>query len=149
MLNRTFAALTAATLLAAPTLAFGQATGDAAEGEGVFRQCQACHVVVNEAGDTLAGRNAQVGPNLYGVANRQAGVVEDYRGYSDAMVEAGEAGLVWDEEEFVAYLADPTGYLREYLDNNRARGNMAYRVRSEDDAINVYAYLASLAEGES
>jgi len=127
--------------------AFAQDTmpsGDPAAGEAVFNQCQTCHVVVNEAGETLAGRNARTGPNLYGIAGRTAGTVEDFR-YSSSMVEAGEAGLVWDEENFVAYVLDPTGFLRAYLDDNRARGQMAFRVRSEDDAANLYAYLASLA----
>lgn len=119
-------------------------SGDPAAGEAVFNQCQTCHVVVNEAGETLAGRNARTGPNLYGIAGRVAGAIEDFR-YSDSIAEAGEAGLVWDEESFVSYVQDPTGFLREYLDDNRARGQMAFRVRSEDDAKNLYAYLASLA----
>ena len=123
--------------------------GDAAAGEAAFRQCQTCHVVVNEAGETLAGRNAQTGPNLFGVAGRQAGTQEF--NYSDAMVEAGEAGLTWDEESFVAYVQDPTGYLREYLDDPRARGKMTYRVRSEEDAHDLYAYLSQFGSegGES
>jgi len=119
-------------------------SGDPAAGEKLFNQCQTCHVVVNDDGETLAGRNARTGPNLYGVAGRPAGSVEDFR-YSSSMTEAGEAGLVWNEEDFVAYVMDPTGFLRAYLDDNRARGQMAFRVRSEDDAANLYAYLASLA----
>lgn len=143
----------AAGLLAGPAIAqMAEPTGDPAAGEAAFNQCQTCHVVVDGEGETLAGRNARTGPNLYGIAGRQAGIVEDFR-YSDAMVEAGEAGLNWDEESFVAYSQDPTGYLREFLDDNRARGKMAYKVRSEEDAANLYAYLYSLApptdEGES
>jgi cytochrome c len=123
------------------------ASGDPAAGESVFNQCQTCHVVVNDEGETLAGRNARTGPNLYEVAGRVAGTVEDFR-YSGSMTEAGEAGLVWNEENFVAYVLDPTGFLRGYLDDNRARGQMAFRVRSEDDAKNLYAYLASLAPAD-
>jgi cytochrome c len=121
-------------------------SGDAGAGEDVFRQCQTCHVVENEAGEVLAGRNAKTGPNLYGVVGRQAGVVEGFN-YGDDLVEAGEQGLSWNEEELSAYLQDPTGYLREVLDDSRARGKMSYRVRSEEDALNVIAYLHSLAEG--
>ncbi|MEM1064325.1 MAG: cytochrome C [Pseudomonadota bacterium] len=144
----------AITLLgAAPAFAEGHASGDAAAGEQAFSQCQTCHVVVDAEGNTLAGRNARTGPNLYAVSGKQAGIVEGFR-YSDSIVEAGEAGLVWDEENFVAYVQDPTGFLREYLDDNRARGKMAYKVREEADAVNLYAYLASLApiegaEGEA
>ena len=60
----------AATLLSAP-MAMADAhaaSGDAAAGERLFNQCVACNVVQNEAGDTLAGRNARIGPNLYDIA---------------------------------------------------------------------------------
>jgi cytochrome c len=77
------------------------------------------------------------------VAGRSAGSIEDFR-YSGAMTEAGEAGLVWDEESFIAYVQDPTGYLQEYLDDGSARGNMAYKVRNAEDAADLYAYLSSL-----
>jgi len=150
---RTTATLLAAAALAAPAFADSTASGDAAAGEEAFSQCQTCHVVVDPDGNTLAGRNARTGPNLYGVVGRQAGVVEDFR-YGDAIVEAGENGLVWTEETMVAYLQDPTGYLREVLDNRRARGKMSYRVRSEEDAVNLYAFLAQfgaveMEEGEA
>lgn len=135
-------------VLAAAPLAAQEASGDAAAGESVFRQCQSCHVVTNEAGETLAGRNAKTGPNLYGVAGRAAGSVGDF-GYSDAMVAAGEKGLVWDEASFSAYVQDPTGFLREYLDDNGARGAMSFKIRKEEDAVNVYAYIASLGGGGS
>lgn len=139
-----FTAAAIAVLGAAPAFA----EGDAAEGESAFRQCQSCHVVVNDAGETLAGRNAKTGPNLYQVSGRQAGSVEGFR-YSDSLVEAGEAGLTWDEDTFVEYVQDPTGFLREYLDESRARGNMSYKVRKEEDAHNLYAYLVSLGDGGS
>jgi cytochrome c len=138
--------LLAAMAFSAP--AFAQdASGDAAAGEDAFSQCQTCHVVFHD-GETLAGRGQpnRAAPNLYGMVGRQAGT-EDFR-YSDSMVEAGEAGLMWTEEEFVAYVQDPTGYLREYLDDNRARGKMSYRVRSEEDAVNLYAYLAQFGAME-
>jgi cytochrome c len=52
---------------------------------------------------------------------------------------------MWTEENFVGYVQDPTGWLREKLDNRRARGKMAYQVRAEEDAINLYAYLATFS----
>lgn len=142
---KTLATFTAATLLAAPAFAEGHASGDAEAGAEAFnRQCVACHVVVNEAGETLAGRNARTGPNLYGVVNRTLGTVEDFK-YGDAMVDAGaELGLTWTEENFVGYVQDPTPWLREALDDRRARGKMAFKVREEEDAINIFAYLASI-----
>ena len=143
-MSRKFVLAAAATLLSAP-MAFAQdATGDAAAGEAAFRQCVACHVVVNEAGDTLAGRNARTGPNLYGIAGAVIGHVEDFR-YSPGLTALNEAGIVWEEENFVAYVQDPTSYIREATGDSGARGAMAFRVRSEEDARNLYAYLVSLA----
>ncbi|WP_320414782.1 c-type cytochrome [Palleronia sp. THAF1] len=138
--------IAAMALFAAPAFAESHVSGDAAAGESVFNQCQACHVVTNDEGETLAGRAGRTGPNLYGIEGRTAGTVEDFR-YSSSMVEAGEAGLAWNEEDFAAYTQDPTGFLREYLDDSGARGKMAFKLRSEDDAKNVYAYIVSLGGG--
>ena len=138
-------------VLSAPAFADGHAAtvGDAAAGEEQFnRQCVACHVIADANGEVLAGRNARTGPNLYGLAGRTMGSVEDFR-YSDALIELGEAETVWTEESFVGYVQDPTGWLRETLDNRRARGKMAYQVRQEEQAFDLYAYLATFeAEAE-
>lgn len=143
-MSRKFAFATAAMLFSAPmAMADGHITGDAAAGEAAFRQCIACHVVVNEAGDTLAGRNGRQGPNLYAVSGRAIGGVEDFR-YSPGLVALNEMGMEWDQESFVAYVQDPTGYLREAAGDNSLRGAMSFRVRSAEDAENLYAYLASL-----
>ena len=140
----------AAALLAAPAFADGHAaTGDADAGEAQFnRQCVACHIVADADGEVLAGRNARTGPNLYGIAGGQLGVVEDFR-YGDSIVELGDAAQVWTEEAFVGYVQDPTGWLRETLDNNRARGKMAYRVRDPQEAADIYAYLATFGAEEA
>ncbi len=128
------------TVLAAPAFA----EGDVAAGEEQFaRQCTSCHVVSNADGEVLAGRNAKTGPNLYGVAGQAIGSVEGFR-YSDGLVAAGEADMVWEEESFVGYVQDPTGWLREATDDKRARGRMAYKVRDEQQAVDMYAYLLSL-----
>ena len=131
-------------LLSAP--AFAQvAAGDAAAGEEVFgRNCVACHVVENEAGEVLAGRNARTGPNLYGIPGRVPGTYPDFE-YGDSVIAFGATGAVWDEAHFVGYVQDPTGYLREQLEDRRARGKMAFQLRNEEDALNVYAYIVSLS----
>ncbi len=144
-LSKLAASAALASLFALPAMA-QDATGDAAAGEEAFSQCVSCHVVVDEAGETLAGRNARTGPNLYGAPGAPVGRVEDFR-YGDGIIEANEKGLTWTEENFVAYVQDPTGWLREATENNRARGKMSYRVRDEGDAVNLYAYLASLSGG--
>ena len=136
-------ALIAAALLPAAALAEGHATGDIAAGKKAFRQCVSCHVVRDQDGETLAGRNAKTGPNLYAIAARPYGAVEGFR-YSKPMKAAGEAGNVWTEGSFVAYVQDPTGHLREVLDDPKARGKMSYKVRKEADAVNLWAYIVSL-----
>jgi cytochrome c len=119
------------------------AAGDAAAGEAQFRQCQSCHIVQNEAGETLAGRAGRTGPNLYGVIGRQAGSVEGFR-YGPDIVAAGEQGLVWDETNIVAYLQDPTGFLREFTGDNSARSRMSYRMRN--GAEDMAAFLATFSQ---
>lgn len=142
-----FAAATCAlAFAAAPALADGHASGDAEAGGAAFnKQCVSCHVVMNEAGETLAGRKAKTGPNLYGIPGAQAGAVEGFR-YGKDIVKAGaEQGMVWDEATFVGYVQNPTGYLREFTGNKKARAKMSFKVRKEEDAKNIYAYLVSLS----
>jgi cytochrome c len=145
-MSRKFVLAAAATLLSAP-MAFAQdATGDAAAGEAAFRQCVACHVVVNDAGEVLAGRpNIRTGPNLYGVAGETFGDIEDFR-WSPGLQALNEAGVMITEETFAAYIQDPTGFIREQTGDSSLRGAMAaQRMRGDTDAIDLYAYLASLA----
>ncbi len=145
---KTLTLAAALALLSAPAFAESHVvapTGDAAAGEAQFaRQCVACHVVVNDAGETLAGRNAHVGPNLFKVAHRVLGSYPDFD-YGDSLVTLGERGEAWNEEMFVGYVQDPTGWLRETLEDRRARGKMAFQVRDEQQARDIYAYLDSLA----
>lgn len=136
--------VTAAVLALTALPVMAQEVGDIEEGKQAFNQCQTCHVVQNEAGEILAGRNAKAGPNLYGVFGRQAGTYPGFR-YGDDLVAAGEAGLVWDEASFVAYTKNPSEFLKEFLGDPRARGMMQFRVRDEADAYDLYAFIASLS----
>lgn len=140
MFKSSFAAALA--VVAAPAFA----EGDAAAGESAFqRQCVSCHVVADADGNVLAGRNARTGPNLYNLVARGIGTADGFD-YGDSIVEFGATGATWTEEHFVGYVMNPTGYLREVLDNRRARAKMAFQVRSAEDAANIYAYLAGFAE---
>lgn len=121
------------------------AEGDAAAGEREFNKCKACHMI--ESADETIVRGGRVGPNLYGIAGRTAGAVEDFR-YSDLLIAAGEQGLAWDEESFVAYVQDPTPWLQDYTGES-GRGKMTYKVRSAEDAADLWAYLESLAPADS
>ncbi|MGM9401217.1 c-type cytochrome [Aliiroseovarius sp. KMU-71] len=75
-----------------------------AKGEKVFKKCKACHKV----GD---GAKNGTGPILTGVYGRAAGTVDGFK-YSKPMLAAAEGGLVWDEAELAAYLANPKKYMK-------------------------------------
>lgn len=131
---------------AAPAFADGHASGDAGAGEQQFnRQCVACHVVQDPSGEILAGRNAKVGPNLFGVTGRTAGTVAGFR-YGDGMIALGEAGGIWTEDNFAGFVQNPSNWLRETLEDRRARTKMAYRVRNAGHATDIYAFLATFGD---
>ena len=123
-------------LLAVPAFA----EGDAAKGEKEFNKCKSCHMVVAEDGTEIV-KGGKTGPNLWGIVGRTAGTYPDFR-YGDDIVAAGEKGLVWDEANFVAYVADPRAYLREYLGDSKAKSNMSFKLAK--GAEDVWAYLASV-----
>lgn len=110
--------------------------GDAAIGEQVFRKCQSCHKVGDDA------KNVS-GPVLNDIIGRTAGTFPDFK-YGDDMVAAGAAGLVWDEDNIQDYIADPRGFLRTFLDDPSARAKMSFKLRKEEDRDNIAAYLATL-----
>lgn len=102
-----------------------------AEGEKVFRKCQACHQVGE-------GAKNRVGPQLNNVLGRTAGSIDDFR-YSNPLSAAGEDGLAWTDETLALYLADP----RKYIKGTR----MSFAgLRSQDEVDAVIAYLATFAE---
>lgn len=120
--------------------------GDASAGKRAYLKCQSCHVVADDEGRIIAGRRTPLGPNLYRMIGRRAATVEGFR-YSRSLVAAGEAGLVWDEESFVAYVMNPNGFVREYLDDSSAGSTMTSGLRDSEDALNLFAYLASVGAG--
>lgn len=106
--------------------------GDAAAGERVFRRCGACH----EVGE---GAENKVGPILNGVVGRHAAAVEGFE-YSDAMQEAGAAGLVWTVAELQAYLEKP----RDVVPGTKMNFP---GLRSEEQRNDVIAYLHEAGTG--
>ena len=135
--------ITALTILAASS-GMALAAGDAEAGTKVFNQCQTCHVVADADGNVLAGKNAKTGPNLYGIIGRPAASYEGFK-YGEGIQEAAAKGLVWDEEKITAYVQDPTAFLEEVTGDGKAKSKMVFKVKKEEDAANVAAFLASLS----
>lgn len=123
------AALVAA-LLSGP--AFAQSVEN---GQKIFKKCAACHKIGADA------KNG-VGPALTDVVGRTAGTAPKYK-YSKSMLAAGKAGLVWDQDTLFEYLADPTKFLRKFLDDPKAKAKMRLKLKKEGDRRDVIAYLSS------
>ena len=104
--------------------------GDANAGATVFNKCKVCHVA-----DTDQNK---VGPSLNGVIGRVAGTHAGFS-YSKAMIEAGKAGLQWDEAT-----------LRDYLHNPRTKvkgTKMVFPGLKDDTEItNLLAYLEQFSK---
>lgn len=118
----------ALTMLLGATTApgFAQDADLEAQGAKVFRRCAACHMIGEDA-------KSRVGPEMNGLNGRVAGSLPDFK-YSDAMVKAGEEGLVWDDDSLMAYLENP----KKLVPGTK----MAFAgLKSEDDRRAVIAYI--------
>lgn len=120
--------------LSAPVFA-----GDAAKGEKDFKKCKSCHMIVADDGTEIV-KGGKTGPNLYGVIGRTAGTA-DFK-YGDSIVAAGAAGLVWDETNIVAYIADPKAFLVETTGDAGAKSKMSFKLAKGGE--DLAAYLASV-----
>lgn len=88
----------AACLLATATFTTCALAQDVEHGRKVYRTCLPCHVP-----DAYTNK---LGPHLKGVFGRTAGSVSGFR-YSQAMRDAGMAGLAWDEASLSEFLSSP------------------------------------------
>ena len=105
--------------------------GDPERGEKLFRQCASCHQV----GEGAVNR---VGPTLNFIFDRPAGSVDGFR-YSDALIAARDAGLVWTYETLDAFLANP----RQNIRGTR----MSFRgVADQQDRDDIEAYLRQFSD---
>ena len=106
------------------------AQGDVALGEQMFGdRCANCHVV--------GEGHAKSGPELNNVIGRPAASLDGFK-YSDGMVEAGKAGVVWDINTLSKFITKPRSVVNG--------SNMAFTgLRNPDDVANVIAYLATFS----
>ncbi len=111
-------------------MAAGNCFAQDTAGEQVFGKCKACHVV-----DTDKNK---IGPSLMGVIGRTAGTHAGFK-YSNAMVEAGTSGIVWDEAALTSYLQNPKAFIKGT--------KMAFAgLKAEEDVANVIAYLKQFSQ---
>lgn len=101
-------------------------------GQKVYRKCQACHQIGLEA-------RHQVGPLLNNIYGRRAGTLEGYT-YSDAMVRAGQDGLVWTQDRLSDYLERP----RKAVPGTKM--NFA-GLKDPDDRLALVAFIRQFSPG--
>ena len=77
------------------------ASTSAADGAKVFKKCAACHSIAKDGGN-------KIGPALWGVLGRNAGIVPDYK-YSKAMVAHGK---LWTFNEMNSFLIKPKDWIK-------------------------------------
>ncbi len=100
-----------------------------ASGEKLFKKCKACHQVGK-------GAENRAGPVLNNVIGRVAGAFEGFK-YSKPMLDAGVAGLVWEEESLIAFLSNP----RKFVKGTK----MSFSgFRKNEELLAMLAYLASI-----
>jgi len=113
--------------------------GDPVAGEQVDKKCMTCHRIGPGA------KNA-VGPSHNGLIGRKAGTAEGFV-YSNLNKAAGEAGLVWTEQNIFDYLADPNAFLKKFLTDkgkaDLATGStkMSFKLASDKERKDVIAYI--------
>lgn len=126
------------------------AAGDPAKGKQLYNRCSSCHAIIKD-GEVLV-KGGITGPNLYGVVGRVAGSETDYLYgserlpigmFTDDMIRAGNEGLVWTEENIIAYSQDPIGFIQDYLNDETARPNMSVKLKK--GAEDIAAYLATFS----
>jgi len=105
------------------------ADGDAARGKKDFLKCAVCH--------SAAPNTHKTGPSLAGVWGREAGTVEGFSRYSDAL---RNSGVVWNDQTLDAWLQEP----RKLIPGTTMT---LAPIRDATERRNIIAYLKQLASG--
>lgn len=115
-----------AALIFSASQAIADAGGDPERGEGLYRQCAACHQI----GEGAVNR---VGPQLNNVFGRSIGGLDGFR-YSKPFQEAAVEGSEWNHETLDVFLENPRANMRGT--------RMSFRgLADQQDRNDVIAYL--------
>ena len=136
---KTTKALAAASLTLLLGVGAASAEGDIKKGEKFFKKCKQCH--------SLEEGKKKIGPSLYQIVGKKAASQDNFK-YSKSYVEAAEKGLIWTEENLIAYLENPKKWLAAYLEVKKIKSKMVVKYKKQKDRENVVAYLKSLQKAE-
>ena len=129
-MNNSILAVAAAATMAVTFAAGGALAQDAEAGKTEFKKCMACHA----AGE---GATNKVGPVLNDVFGRTAGTYAGYK-YSQAMIDKGAAGLVWEHDTLAQFLHKP----KDFVPGTK----MTFAGIADPAAVdNLLAYLVTLS----
>ena len=103
---------------------FKVALADVVLGEKSFRKCKSCHMIKTEDG-VFIQKGGKTGPNLWKLNGRILGST-NYR-YGKSLIQAGKSGLVWNQENFIEYVANPKAFVASRLKDRSAKSKMSYR----------------------
>lgn len=127
--------ITAFSFLAVLGVSSHAVAADAEAGRKIAAKCAACHTF-NQGGPN------RMGPNLFGVTARGAGMARGYR-YTDGF-QRGTRNLVWQDDALMQYLSDPSAFLQSRAGDHSIRSKMTFKLPSEHERRNVIAYLKTL-----
>lgn len=111
------------------SIAIAQAGGDPAKGQVVFNKCAICH-------NFKKGEPNKVGPNLYGLFDRDAGKQAGYD-YSPGLA---KADFKWDDDKLDKWLQRPQKFI--------AGAKMPINLPNAQERADVISYLHKAAEGQ-
>lgn len=126
--HRSMAPVAATQVAAAPADDMAQVEA----GKKVFNKCKACH----DVGD---GAKHKIGPQLNDIVGRKAGTADGFKKYSKGMKEAGEGGLIWDDQSLDRFLRKPKDMIKQT--------KMTFSgLKSDQDVAAIIAYLRAASE---
>jgi cytochrome c len=115
------------------------ASAEMAKPPKAIRLCIACHTFNK-------GEPAKIGPNLYGIYGKNAASNPSYTKYGDSMKQAGQQGVVWDDQTLDAYMKNPIKFLKNSTGEKRVKTSMITRAQKAEDRAAIINYLKTLKD---